>query len=229
MLAKVYTGAVVGLDGALVEVEVDIAPGGMPNFLVVGLPDAAVQEARERVRAAIRNSGGRFPHGKVTINLAPADLKKAGPTYDLPIALGILVSLGALPADAVQGYLALGELALDGMILPVSGVLPAAVAAAARELGLAAEHVRSRSSNNRTEGSHVPIRLRERKMQGFRRPGSVQRFLPSTPPSPTPSPPPATSSPPPAIASSVRRRSLPGATPSPARRDVGTRQGQPRS
>jgi magnesium chelatase family protein len=90
VLAKVFSCAVVGLDGVLVEVEVDVG-GGNPGMVVVGLPDAAVQESKERVRSAIRNSGGKFPHGKVTVNLAPANLKKAGPTYDLPIALGILI------------------------------------------------------------------------------------------------------------------------------------------
>src|SRR5215203_5871755 len=89
MLAKVLTGAVVGMDGALVEVEVDIAQSGLPQFLIVGLPDAAVQEARERVRAAIRNSGLSFPMRRITVNLAPADLKKEGPSYDLPIAVAI--------------------------------------------------------------------------------------------------------------------------------------------
>ena len=91
MLAKVFSCALVGLDGVLVEVEVD-AGQGQPGIVIVGLPDAAVQESRERVRSAIRNSGGRVPLGKVTVNLAPADIKKAGPTYDLPIALGVLLS-----------------------------------------------------------------------------------------------------------------------------------------
>src|SRR3954464_4040101 len=113
MLAKVLTGAVVGMDGALVEVEVDIAQAGLPNFLIVGLPDAAVQEARERVRAAIRNSGLSFPMRRITVNLAPADLKKEGPSYDLPIAVGILIASGQLEADAT-GVLYLGELSLDG-------------------------------------------------------------------------------------------------------------------
>ena len=89
MLAKVLTCAVVGLEGAIVEVEVDISPG-LPSFTIVGLADAAVQEARERVRAAIRNSGAAFPMRRIVVNLAPADLKKAGPAYDLPIAVGIL-------------------------------------------------------------------------------------------------------------------------------------------
>ena len=97
VLAKVFSCAVVGVDGVLVEVEVDVGTG-QPGIVVVGLPDTAVQESKERVRTAIRNSGGRIPHGKVTINLAPADLKKAGPTYDLPIALGILLASGQVVA-----------------------------------------------------------------------------------------------------------------------------------
>src|SRR4030066_2350448 len=98
MLAKVTSCAVVGLEGALVEVEVDISPG-LPAFTIVGLPDIAVQESKERVRAAIRNSGCTFPVRRITVNLAPAHLKKAGPAYDLPIAIGILISSGQISAD----------------------------------------------------------------------------------------------------------------------------------
>lgn len=98
MLTKVNTCAVIGMDGAIVEVEVDISPG-LPTFTVVGLPDTAVQESRERVRAAIRNSGCEFPMRRITVNLAPADLRKEGPSYDLPIAVGILGSSGQLEAD----------------------------------------------------------------------------------------------------------------------------------
>src|SRR6266508_3760516 len=99
-LAKVYSCAVVGLDGVLVEVEVDVGnPHGDPGIVIVGLPDSAVQESRERVRAAIRHSGGKVPFGKIVVNLAPADLKKAGPTYDLPIALGILSATGQIPPN----------------------------------------------------------------------------------------------------------------------------------
>ena len=93
MLAKVITCAVVGLEGELVQAEVDIASGGMPQFLVVGLPDDAVKEARERVRTAIKNSGGKFPSNRITVNLAPADLKKEGPSYDLAIAIGIDIQI----------------------------------------------------------------------------------------------------------------------------------------
>ncbi len=123
MLAKVFSCAVVGLDGVLVEVEVDVGQG-QPGMVVVGLPDAAVQESKERVRAAIRNSGGRFPHGRVTINLAPADLKKAGPTYDLPIALGILVaSRQVLAQDGLDDALIVGELSLDGVLRHTPGIV----------------------------------------------------------------------------------------------------------
>ena len=122
MLAKVMTCAVVGLEGAIVEVEVDISHG-LPSFTIVGLPDAAVQEARERVRAAIRNSGCTFPLKRIVVNLAPAALKKAGPAYDLPIAIGILLSSEQLYADAAQTVL-LGELSLDGTLRHTTGMLP---------------------------------------------------------------------------------------------------------
>ncbi|MDD4858654.1 MAG: YifB family Mg chelatase-like AAA ATPase [Dehalococcoidales bacterium] len=122
MLAKVRSCAVVGLDGAIVEVEVDIS-SGLPSFTIVGLPDTAVQEAKERVRAAIRNSGGTFPMKRIVVNLAPADLKKAGPAYDLPIAMGILLSSGQLTAD-VSRTVFLGELSLDGNLRHTTGILP---------------------------------------------------------------------------------------------------------
>ncbi len=131
MLAKVISCAIVGLEGAIVEVEADMSPG-LPSFTVVGLPDAAVQEARERVRAAIRNSGFTFPMKRIIVNLAPADLKKAGPAYDLPIALGILLSSEQLYADVSQTLL-LGELSLDGSLRHTNGVLP--MVALAREQG----------------------------------------------------------------------------------------------
>ena len=122
MLAKVKTAAVVGLDGHLVDVEVDIS-SGLPAMTIVGLPDAAVQEARERVRAAIRNSGFTFPMKRIVVNLAPADLKKAGPSYDLPIAIGILLSSEQVSADGSQTIF-LGELSLDGSLRHTHGILP---------------------------------------------------------------------------------------------------------
>lgn len=121
MLAKVFSCAVVGLDGVLVEVEVDVGTG-QPGMVVVGLPDAAVQESKERVRAAIRNSGGKVPFGRVTINLAPADLKKAGPTYDLPIALGILIASHQVPGE-LDDALIVGELSLDGVLRHTPGII----------------------------------------------------------------------------------------------------------
>ena len=120
MLAKVISCAVIGLEGIIVEVEVDISPG-LPSFTIVGLPDAAVQEAKERVRAAIRNSGFTFPMKRIVVNLAPADLKKAGPAYDLPIAIGILLSSEQVSADVSQAIL-LGELSLDGSLRHTNGI-----------------------------------------------------------------------------------------------------------
>ena len=122
MLAKVLGCAVVGLEGSLVEVEVDISNAGLPNFLVVGLPDAAVQEAKERVRSAIRNSWAVFPIKKITVNLAPGDLRKEGPAYDLPIAVGILLASEQLSA-ALDRTLFLGELSLDGTVRHTDGIL----------------------------------------------------------------------------------------------------------
>ena len=122
MLARSKTCAIVGLDGTVVDVEADISPG-LPAFHVVGLPDAAVQESRERVRAAIRNSGAEFPMRRITGSLAPADLRKSGPAYDLPIAMGLLMSSGQVP-HTLSGSLLLGELALDGKLRPTPGMLP---------------------------------------------------------------------------------------------------------
>jgi magnesium chelatase family protein len=124
-----------GIEVLEVESQVTINSGN-PVFNVVGLPDKAVAESRERVRAALSALGLALPPRRITVNLAPADITKEGSHYDLPIALGLLAALDVLPADEVAGYLALGELALDGALLPVAGVLPAAMAAAERELGL---------------------------------------------------------------------------------------------
>jgi magnesium chelatase family protein len=136
VLATVLSCATVGLDGLLVQVEVDVGYG-QPGLFVVGLPDAAIQEAKERVRAALRNAGARFPHGRVTVNLAPADVRKAGPAYDLPIALGILVASGQTRregADLLPETLVVGELGLDGAVRHINGVLP--MVSLARSSGL---------------------------------------------------------------------------------------------
>jgi len=133
MLAKVWTCAVVGLQGELVQVEVDIARQGLSALTIVGLPDAAVQEARERVRAAVRNSGFLFPPKRITVNLAPAEMRKSGPAYDLPIAVGVLLASGQLEADTTN-VVFLGELSLDGTLQHLQGVLP--MVGLARERGM---------------------------------------------------------------------------------------------
>lgn len=123
MFVRVLSGAIAGVESVLVEVEIDLS-SGLPVFDIVGLPDSAVKESRERVRAAVRNAGFTFPVKRVTVNLAPADIRKSGPAYDLPIAAGILIGTGLIRAgDAENGFFA-GELSLDGAVRPVSGILP---------------------------------------------------------------------------------------------------------
>ncbi|MGB3218184.1 MAG: YifB family Mg chelatase-like AAA ATPase, partial [Anaerolineae bacterium] len=133
MLACVTSCALIGLEGATIEVEVDIAPG-LPKVTIVGLPDAAIREAGERVRSAIVNSGYHFPGTRLTISLAPADLRKEGPAYDLPIALAILAATRQIPSDSLNKCLVVGELGLDGSVRHINGVLPMAALAAARGL-----------------------------------------------------------------------------------------------
>src|SRR5512136_2496975 len=133
MLARVLSCAIVGLEGALVEVEVDLAERGLFFFAMVGLPDAAVQESKERVRAAIKNSGASFWFHRIAVNLAPADLRKEGPSYDLPIAVGLLIASGQIEAPTTP-CLFLGELSLDGSLRHTNGVLPMVVLA--REKGI---------------------------------------------------------------------------------------------
>ncbi len=135
MVTRVATVAFEGIEARAVDVQVQIITGSVV-FNVVGLPDKAVGESRERVRGALIASGLALPAKRITVNLAPADLPKEGSHYDLPIALGVMAAIGAIPADALAGYCVLGELALDGSITAVNGVLPAAIAAAERGLGL---------------------------------------------------------------------------------------------
>ena len=135
MVQRVSTVAFEGIEARAVDVQVQVAPG-LPAFAIVGLPDKAVSEARERVRSALIASGLALPARRITVNLAPADLPKEGSHYDLPIALGLMAAIGAIPPDALSGFTVLGELGLDGSIAPVAGVLPAAIGANAREEGL---------------------------------------------------------------------------------------------
>lgn len=128
MLARVKSGALMGVDAVVVEVEVDMSLG-MPFFNVVGLPEGAVRESKVRVISALKNGGFTLPQKRITVNLAPADLKKEGATFELPIALGVLAAAGLLELEPLQGYLFGGELALDGALKPIRGVLPLALAA----------------------------------------------------------------------------------------------------
>jgi len=131
MLARLHSVTLEGIEGIICEVEVDVARGGLEKSMIVGLPDAAVKESIERVRSAIVNCGYRYPKTQSLINLAPADVKKAGPAFDLPIALGMLIGEGALAGPALKEYVIVGELALDGRVRPVNGVLSMAMTAAA--------------------------------------------------------------------------------------------------
>ena len=133
MLAKVLSSAILGVDAYKVEVEVDITRG-LPSFSTVGLPEGAVRESKERVKSAVKNSGYEFPSKKITVNLAPADIKKEGTAFDLPMAVGILVATEVVETSKLGDFLVLGELSLDGRIKPIKGSLPIAVAA--RENGI---------------------------------------------------------------------------------------------
>src|SRR5215467_53506 len=133
MLARLRTAAVFGVEACPVDVEVDVS-FGMPRFSMVGLPDMSVRESRDRVRSAIRNSGFAFPPHKITVNLAPADVRKAGSSFDLPIALGVLAAQGIIERREIGDLILLGELSLDGSVHPARGVLP--IAAAARRGGV---------------------------------------------------------------------------------------------
>ncbi len=139
MVSRVTTIAFEGIEAVPVDVQVMVAPG-KAGMQIVGLADKAVAESRERVQAALHASGLSMPPKKVTVNLAPADLPKEGSHYDLPIALGLMAALGAIPADALAGYVVLGELALDGTTAPVAGALPAAIGANAMGKGLICSH-----------------------------------------------------------------------------------------
>lgn len=133
MISKAVSSAIIGVDSYPVHVEVDIADG-LPQFATVGLPDTAVRESKDRIRAAIRNSGYSFPDGRVTVNLAPADIKKEGAGFDLPIAAGILAAEEIIKRKDLRGYLIIGELSLDGTVKGVAGALSAAVQARKNEM-----------------------------------------------------------------------------------------------
>ncbi|NPV52251.1 MAG: YifB family Mg chelatase-like AAA ATPase [Firmicutes bacterium] len=125
MLAKTFSGAVLGIEGYVVRIEVDIAQG-LPCFEIVGLPDTITRESKERVRAALKNSGREFPVKRITVNLAPATIRKEGTCFDLPIAIGIVAACGDIPEEATSKYLIVGELSLDGELRGTTGILPIA-------------------------------------------------------------------------------------------------------
>lgn len=133
MFGRLTSGAILGVEAQRIEIECDVS-GGLPCFQIVGLPDKEVSESRERIRSALRNAGYSFPAGRITANLAPADVRKHGVAFDLPIALAILIASGQLPAPR-NPLLFVGELALDGAVRPVAGVLPLALRAAEEGLG----------------------------------------------------------------------------------------------
>ncbi|EGJ33577.1 MULTISPECIES: YifB family Mg chelatase-like AAA ATPase [Moorena] len=149
MLARVWSGSIIGIDAVKVGVEVDVS-GGLPGIVVVGLPDTAVQESRERVKAALKNAGFAFPIRKIVINLTPADLRKEGPSFDLPISVGILAASEQLNPQLLGDHLFLGEVSLDGSLRPVAGVLP--IAAAAKQMGISGLVV---PADNATEAAVV--------------------------------------------------------------------------
>jgi len=154
MLSRVHSAALLGLDAYPVEVEVDIALG-LPAFSIVGLPDAAVKESKERVQAALKNSGLKFPVKRITVNLAPADIRKEGSAFDLPSAVGILVADGVVPPEAVEGLMLVGELALDGRVKPVRGALSLALAAG--RLGLRGIVVPADNASEAAVARAVPV------------------------------------------------------------------------
>lgn len=167
MLARIWSASLIGIDALKVGVEVDLS-GGLPSVVVVGLPDTAVQESRERVKAALKNAGFPFPMRKVVVNLTPADVRKEGPIYDLPIAIGILAAADLVSHDSLDGCLLLGELSLDGSLRPIAGVM--AMAAAAPQLGIKCLIV---PEDNAQEAAVVP----NLSVYGFKSVGDVVDFL----------------------------------------------------
>ncbi len=168
MLAKVLSSAVFGIDAFIVEVEVDIT-SGLPTFTTVGLPEASVKESKERVKSAINNSGYRFPDDRITVNLAPANIKKEGTGFDLPIALGILTATRIAPQEIVSRYLVLGELSLDGRIKPVKGSLPMALAAkSSGHAGIIVPYDNSREASVVEGISVLPVKTLSQLVNFFR-------------------------------------------------------------
>ena len=175
MLARVKSRGLNGLGGFAVTVETDVS-NGLPAYETVGLPDAAVRESRERVRAAVKNSGFFFPASRITVNLAPADMRKEGAVYDLPIALSLLAASGQIPAERAGAFVVFGELGLDGAVRPIAGVLPMVIDAAAN-----GETVFAVPAENAEEAACIPhitvyqVETNRRRAKG----GGQQQLSPS--------------------------------------------------
>ena len=173
MLACIRSAAVYGIEASTVAIEVDVS-FGLPGFTVVGLPDASVRESRDRIKSAIRNSGFTFPRHRITVNLAPADVRKAGSSFDLPIALGVLAASGAITRRDVDDVLVLGELSLDGAIQPARGVLPVAAAARSRKFkGLLLPEANSREAAVVDGLDFYPVRWLTEAVDAINRPNPV--------------------------------------------------------
>lgn len=177
MLAKVFSGATVGLSGVPIEVEVDVASGGLPSFTIVGLPDKAVEESKERVRAALKNCGADFPPRRITVNLAPADLPKEGPAFDLPIAVGLMLASEQIPNKKLSDSLFLGELSLDGILRHTSGILPMALLA--REQGFKNIFIPSVNSQEASVIKGIKVYPVENLIQLFRHLSGVTLLSPA--------------------------------------------------
>ena len=184
MLARVLSAALVGVQAALVRVEVDVA-AGLPAFNTVGLPDSAVRESRERVRSAIRNAGFPFPNDRITVNLAPADLRKEGASFDLPIALGILAATGAVQDGLLAPFAVVGELALDGQIQAVRGVLAVALTCRRQKIDTLLVPVENHAEARAVDGLRVLVASTLRDAVGLLN-GDGNA---SPPPPPAPAPP----------------------------------------
>jgi magnesium chelatase family protein len=175
MLSKIYSATCLGIDAHFVEIEVDVA-NGLPQVTIVGLPDQAVKESKERVKSALKNSGFPTPPKKITINLAPADIKKEGPAYDLPIALGILAASGFLKPSGLTRHLFLGELALDGSLREIKGALPAAGLARRKNFSLVIPEANAKEAGLLEEAAVFTAKSLKDVVQGLNGEGDLKRI-----------------------------------------------------
>ncbi|MFA5261571.1 MAG: magnesium chelatase domain-containing protein [Candidatus Omnitrophota bacterium] len=176
MLSKVYSYGIAGLEAYPVTIETDIARG-LPATIIVGLPDSAVRESKERVRSAIRNSGFQFGAKRITVNLSPADIKKEGPSFDLAMALGILAATGQVRSDHLEKYALLGELSLDGHIQPVSGTLPVALEVAKTGFhGLLLPSANAREAGIARQTKIYPVQTLSETVQFLNDPGAFAPY-----------------------------------------------------